>query len=439
VTSASSKQPAPSRRQFIKAAVATSAAAATLSQVSFVHAGGTNVLKIGLIGCGGRGTGAASQALRADQHVKLWALGDAFQNRVDGCLQQLQNDGAIVGKLDVAAERRFAGFNAYQDVINSGVDVVLLATTPHFRPMHLEAAVQAGKHVFCEKPMAVDGPGVRRVLAAAVEARRRRLSLVSGFCWRYYNAMRETVQRIHDGAIGDVQVLHCNYLTQPVWYVNRQPNWTEMEYQMRNWYNFTWLSGDFNVEQHVHSLDKMGWIMQNQYPVRAYGTGGRSVRPPSNGGNIFDHMSVVYEFGNGARCFAMCRQQPNCFSETTDWVVGTRGKANLLGRGTPSYAITGANAWRYPVARLREDTDMYQSEHNELFASIRAGNPINDGEWMAKSTLMAIMGRMACYTGAAITFEQALNSQESLAPAAYRFDAPIPVPAVARPGETRFS
>jgi predicted dehydrogenase len=429
----------PSRRRFLKTAAATSAAAATLAQVPFVHAGESNMLKIGLIGCGGRGTGAASQALRADSHVKLWAAGDAFENRLNGSLQTLRNDGPIASKIDVPPERRFVGFNAYQDVINSGVDVVLLCTTPHFRPIHLDAAVRAGKHVFCEKPMAVDAPGVRRVLASAEEARRRRLSLVSGFCWRYYRAMRETVQRIHDGAVGDLQVLHCNYLTQPVWYVNRQPGWTDMEYQMRNWYNFTWLSGDFNVEQHVHSLDKMGWLMQNQYPVRCYGIGGRSVRPESTGGNIYDHMSVAYEFGNGVRCFAMCRQQPNCHSETTDWVFGTRGKATLLGRGTPSYQITGANAWRYPAARLREDTDMYQQEHNELFASIRAGNPINDGEWMAKSTLMAIMGRMACYTGRALTWEQALSSQETLAPAAYRFDAAPPAQAVARPGETQFS
>jgi predicted dehydrogenase len=208
---------------------------------------------------------------------------------------------------------------------------------------------------------------------------------------------------------------------------------------MRNWYYFTWLSGDFNVEQHVHSLDKMGWLMRNQYPVRAYGLGGRQVRPAENHGHTFDHMSVVYEFANGVRCFAHCRQQPNCFSETTDWIAGTRGKAQLLGRGTPSYAITGATEWRYPPAQIRQATDMYQAEHNELFASIRAGNPINDGEWMAKSTLMAILGRMVCYTGQALTWEQALNSRESLVPSAYRWDADPPPAVVARPGETRFS
>jgi predicted dehydrogenase len=428
----------PSRRQFLTTAAATSAAA-TLAQVPLVHAGSTNVLKVGLVGCGGRGTGAAAQALRADSHVKLWSMGDVFENQLNGCLRSLRNDDGIAEKIDVTPERRFVGFDAYQDVINSGVDVVLLATTPHFRPIHLEAAVRAGKHVFCEKPMAVDAPGVRRVLAAATEARRRRLSLVAGFCWRYYNAMRETVHRIHDGAIGEITALHCNYLTNPVWYRARQPGDTDMRYQIRNWYNFTWLSGDFNVEQHVHSLDKMGWLMQNQYPARCYGTGGRSVRPEATSPQIYDHMAVVYEWANGVRCFAFCRQQPNCFSETTDWIVGTRGKATLLARGAPSYNITGASPWRYPTNRLRSDTSMYQVEHNELFAGIRAGNPINDGEWMAKSTLMAIMGRMACYTGAAITWEQALNSQQSLSPSAYTWDAAPPPATVARPGETRFS
>jgi predicted dehydrogenase len=439
--SSSSDRPAPSRRQFLKsglAATAAATAAATLSQIPAVHAGGSSLLKVGLVGCGGRGSGAASQALRADQNVKLWAMGDAFQNRLDGCLQQLQQDGAIAEKIDVPPERRFVGFDAYQQVINSGVDVVLLATPPGFRPIHLDAAVRAGKHVFCEKPMAVDGPGVRRVLAAADEARRRRLSLVSGFCWRYFPAMRETVRRIHDGAVGDILALHCDYLTSPIWHVNREPSWTEMEYQMRNWYYFTWLSGDFNVEQHVHSLDKMGWVMQNQYPVRCYGLGGRQVRTGPQFGHIFDHMSVVYEFGNGVRCFAFCRQQANCFSETTDLVVGSRGKATLLGpNASTSYHISGANPWRYPASRLRDDPNMYQVEHNELFASIRSGNPINDGEWMAKSTLMAIMGRMACYTGATVTFDQALNSHEDLAPSAYRWDGAPPVPPVARPGETR--
>jgi predicted dehydrogenase len=432
-------KPSASRRSFLKG-TALAGAAATLGQVPLVHAGATSLLKVGLVGCGGRGTGAASQALRADPNVKLWAVGDAFQNKLDACVQRLQQDGPIANKIDVPAERRFVGFDAYQQVINSGVDVMLLCTTPHFRPLHLDASIRAGKHVFCEKPMAVDGPGIRKVLATAEEARRRRLSLVSGFCWRYYPAMRETVRRIHDGAIGDVTMLHCNYLSGPLWHIARTPQMTEMEFQMRNWYYYTWLSGDFNVEQHIHSLDKMGWVMQNQYPVRCYGVGGRQARTGPEFGHIFDHFSVVYEFASGARCIALCRQGIGCYNEVTDYVVGTRGKANLLGPNpNQTYTIAGGNNWRYPPAQLRRDVDMYQSEHNELFAAIRAGNPINDGEWMAKSTLMGIMGRMTCYTGQAITWEQALNSREDLSPTAYRWDAVPPPAQIARPGVTAFS
>ena len=432
--------PPTSRRTFLKTS-AVAATAATLAQTSFVHAAGSGTLKIGLIGCGGRGTGAAAQALNADRDVKLWAVGDAFGDRLETSLATLQRNGAVGSKIDVPPERRFVGFDAYQQVIDSGVDVVLLTAPPGFRPLHLDAAVKANKHVFCEKPMAVDGPGVRKVLATAEEARRRRLGLVAGFCWRYHPGMRETVKRIHDGAVGDLTMLHCNYLTNPVWHRAREEGWTDMQWQMRNWYHFTWLSGDFNVEQHIHSLDKMAWVMKNEYPARCYGLGGRQTRIDPVYGHIFDHMAVVYEWANGARCFAFCRQQPGCFSETTDYVVGTKGKAHLLGRRpTEAYAILGAQEWRYPAAQLRRDTDMYQVEHNELFAGIRNGNVINDGDWMAKSTLMGIMGRMACYTGQMVTWEQALNSQEDLTPPdGYRWDRAPAIPAVARPGVNRIS
>jgi myo-inositol 2-dehydrogenase / D-chiro-inositol 1-dehydrogenase len=429
VTAASSTP----RRTFLK----TTAAAVALGQVPFVHAAGNATLRVALIGCGGRGTGAASQALRADPDVKLVALADAFADRLESCLTRLQGEAQIRDKIDVPRERRFVGFDAFQQALNCGVDVVLLCTPPHFRPQHIEAAVQANKHVFAEKPMAVDGPGVRRVLAAAAEARRRHLSLGSGFCWRYHPAMRETVKRIHDGAIGDVQALHCNYLTGALWHRAREKDWTDMEYQMRNWYYYTWLSGDYNVEQHVHSLDKMGWIMKNEYPVRCYGLGGRQVRTGPEFGHIFDHMAVVYEWTNGARCFAMSRQQIGCYGEVTDHIYGTKGQANLLGRGAQTpYTITGENAWRYPAAQDRRNGDMYQIEHNEQFAGIRSGNPINDGDWMAKSTLMAIMGRIACYTGQVVTAEQALNSPDLTPPDGYRWDRAPAMPAVARPGVT---
>jgi predicted dehydrogenase len=434
------------RRTFLKTTAAISATAALAHVPTFAHADGNNQsLKIGLIGAGGRGTGAAQQAILADRDCKLWAVGDAFEDRVTGCLQQLRQRPNLANKIDVPRERQFVGFDAFTQVINSGVDVVLLCTPPHFRPMHLEAAVRARKHIFCEKPMAVDAPGVRRVAALAAAAREARLSVVAGFCWRHYTPMKETVSRIHDGAIGDITALHTNYLTGALWHRERTAGMSDMEWQMRNWPYFTWLSGDYNVEQHCHSLDKIMWVMRNTPPLRAYGVGGRQTRTGAEFGHIFDHMAVVYEFANNVRCFAFCRQQVGTHGETTDHVIGTRGKANLLGvnqeaRNWPPYSITGENAWRLPAATQRAAIDMYQQEHNELFASIRSGNPINDIDWMHKSTMLAILGRMVCYTGQMITWDQAMNSTESLAPPdGYRWDRAPVIPAVARPGVTRFA
>jgi predicted dehydrogenase len=408
--------------------------ALSLAAVPFVHADGDETLKVGLIGCGGRGTGAAAQALRADRNTTLWAMGDAFHDRLDGSLNSLRR-GDLAARVDVPAERRFVGFDAYRQVIASGVHVVLLCSPPHFRPAHLRAAVQAGKHVFAEKPVAVDGPGVRSVLASAEEARRRRLSIVSGLCYRYHQAMREVIQRVHEGAVGDLAALQTTFNTSTLWHHARQPNWSEMEYQLRNWLYYTWLSGDFNVEQHVHSLDKMAWVMHDQYPARCYGVGGRQVRTGPEFGHIYDHMSVTYEYPNGVKVFSMCRQMAGCPSDVSDTIFGTRGTATLLNRDRrETYRIRGAATFAASAEAGRDD--MYQREHNELFASIRSGRPINNGEYMAKSTLMGIMGRMACYTGQLITWEQALNSTEDLTPARYEW-GPLPVPAVARPGVTR--
>ena len=434
------------RRTFLKAGAAASAAAGLGYVPTFAHAtGGNEVLKIGLIGCGGRGTGAARQALMADPDVKLWAIGDAFRDRGKSCLTSLRLDPAIGARVEVPRERQYVGFDAYNQVINAGVDVVLLCTPPHFRPTHLEAAIRARKHVFCEKPMAVDGPGVRRVMALNNAAQQARLSVVAGFCYRYFEPMRETVRRVHDGAIGDIVALHTNYLTGALWHRPRTAGMTDMEWQMRNWPYFTWLSGDFNVEQHCHSLDKMMWIMRNNPPLRAYGAGGRQTRTGEEFGHIFDHMGVVYEFANNVRCFAFCRQQAHTHGETTDHIIGTRGRANLLGRSErernwPNYSITGDNPWRLAAAAERNATDMYEQEHNELFRSIRNGNPINDIDWMAKSTLMAILGRMVCYTGQMLTWDQALNSTEDLTPPdGYRWDRAPAIPRVAQPGVTPFA
>jgi predicted dehydrogenase len=420
------------RRDFLK----TSAAATTLalSNAPFVHAQGTDTLKIGLIGCGGRGTGAAENALLADPNVKLWAMGDAFRDSLERSATTLRRRPALRDKIDLTAERQFVGFNAYQDVINSGVDVVLLTTPPHFRPIHLRAAVAANKHVFVEKPVAVDGPGCRAILATCEEARRKNLSIVSGLCYRYDPPKREIIRRIHDGAIGQIVALHTTYNTGATGTRReRQPGWSDMEWQMRNWYYFTWLSGDHNVEQHVHSLDKMAWAMgENQYPVRAVGLGGRQVR--TDIGNIFDHHSVVYEFANGVRCHSYCRQQPGCANEVSDFVTGTNGTAVLNGTNQQQHRLF--NLKRAETYRFQGQAgNMYQVEHDEFFASIRNSRPINNGEYMTKSTLMGIMGRMATYTGKTIQWEQALNSREDLTPPRYEWGE-LAIPTVARPGVT---
>jgi predicted dehydrogenase len=421
----------PTRREFLgTSAIATTAA---LAAIPHVHADIKDTLRIGLVGCGGRGTGAASQALRADPKVKLVAMADVFEDRLQKSLADLGKEKDIVAKIDVPQERCFLGFNAYQELLNSGVDVVLLCTPPHFRPLQLKAAVDAGKHIFAEKPVAVDAPGVRSVIATCQEAKKKNLSLVSGLCLRYHDGFRETVKRLHEGAIGEILFVQANDYRSSNWAKKRQPDWTDMQYQMRNWYNFTWLSGDFNVEQHVHFLDVCAWIMKNEYPVRAMGIGGRQVRTLPEHGQIYDHFSIVYEYENGARFISNTRQQPGCKNDMSAFALGSKGQATLNERAG-GLTIRNPSNWVYEGS----DRDMYQIEHDELFASIRSGKPINNGEYMAKSTLLAIMGRMAAYTGQQITWQMAMNSKEDLSPAKYDWNLRLPEPAVAMPGKTKF-
>jgi predicted dehydrogenase len=423
-----------SRRQFLKSSTAAAmtgpfVASHALAQERTVSPGET--LRAGLIGCGGRGTGAAAQALAADSNVKLVALGDAFKDRLQGSLETLKKQENIAKKIDAPEERCFVGFDAYKQVIASGVDVVLLATPPHFRPIHLKAAIEAGKHVFAEKPVAVDAPGVRAVLAACEEARKKKLAVVSGLALRYSFGHRETIQRIHDGALGDIRALQANDFRGPIWVKPRQPGWTDMEYHMHNWYYFTWLSGDFNVEQHVHMLDTCAWIMKDEYPVSAMGLGGRQVRTAPEYGNIYDHHSVIYEYASGVKLHAYCRQQSGGANDISAHVIGAKGTALLNTRGLE---ITTDTKWRYGG----EKNNQSQTEHDELFAGIRNGKPINNGDYMSKTTLMAIMGRMATYTGQKISWDQALNSQEDLSPDRYTWDAAPPKSEVAIPGVTKF-
>ena len=416
---------APSRRTFLTSSTLLAAAPG-------LHAAGDDTLKVGLIGCGGRGTGAALNALAADKNVKLVALADAFEDRLTECLDSLRKKPDVAAKVDVKPEARFVGFDGYKSVIER-CDVVLLCTPPHFRPLHLKAAVDAGKHVFAEKPCAVDAPGVRSVLATCEAAKKKSLSVVSGLCLRYDNAFRECVKRIHGGAIGDVVMVQANDYRGGRWSKPRLPEWSDMTYQMRNWYNFTWLSGDFNVEQHVHFLDVCAWIMKDQYPVRAMGMGGRTVLAGTEYGNIYDHFSVVYEYADGQRFISNTRQQPKTKGDMSAHALGTTGRAMLAERENGMW-IKGKDNWQAG----RPTNQMYQTEHDELFAAIRKGTPINNGEYMAKSTLLAVMGRMAAYTGQQITWEMALNSKEDLTPPGYDWGVKLPDPPVAIPGVTKF-
>jgi predicted dehydrogenase len=416
------------RRGFLKAS-----AAATFLAANAHGAGVDNTIRIGLVGCGGRGTGAASQALRADKDVKLVAMADAFQDRLELSLATLKKDQAIAAKIDVTPERSFTGFDAFKQLL-SQVDVVLLCTPPHFRPLQLKAAIDAGKHVFAEKPVAVDAGGVRSVLETCARAKEKKLSVVSGLCLRYDFGFAEIMKRVHDGAIGDILTLRANDYRGGRWFKERKPDMSEMTYQMRNWYNFTWLSGDFNVEQHVHFLDICSWVMKDQYPVKAIGMGGRQVFTGPEYGNVYDHFSIVYEYANGAQLFANTRQHPKCKSDLSASAVGTRGKATFIEK-TKGKRLKNADG-EYVYAG--EENNIYQTEHDRLFESIRKGTPINNGEYMAKSTMLAIIGRMAAYTGQEITWEKAMNSKEDLTPAKYDWDAKPPEMAIAVPGVTKF-
>jgi predicted dehydrogenase len=422
------------RRSFLKsstAAVVGGSLAATLGAARMAHAAGDDTLKIGLIGCGGRGNGAAANATRADENAKVTAIADVFEDRVQHASQILQRQ--LGEKYAVDDQHMFHGFDGYKQVIDSGVDVVILATPPNFRPAQLRYAIENGKHVFCEKPVAVDGPGVRHVLETTEMAKQKDLSIVSGLCWRYDYGVRETMKRIQDGAIGDITGIQENYLTGTLWHRGRQPEWSEMEYQLRNWLYFTWLSGDHIVEQFIHSLDKAMWLMGDEPPVSCIGLGGRQVRVEEQWGHIYDHFAVCYDWPAGVKTFAYTRQMRNCKNDVDDYVQGTKGRALLLGTGNRPRIVNDQGEWRY----TGPSPSMYDVEHQELFAGIRKGEHINDGVFMTHSTLLAIMGRMACYTGQEITWDAALNSQEDLQPEKLEW-GDVKIPEVAMPGITKF-
>ncbi len=433
----SSLSPSPSnRRDFLKTSAAVGGVLA--SELSFPTvsrgAGPSDKLRIGLVGCGGRGTGAASQALKADSNVQLVAMGDVFPEAVERSLKNLSTQVAAE-KINVKPELRFSGLDAYQKVIDN-VDLVVLATPPGFRPFHLRAAVEAGKHIFTEKPMATDGPGVRSVIESVKIAKAKKLAMVAGFCWRYDLAKRAVFGKMLDGSIGDLRAVYGTYLTGPVKPMpkadTRPAGMTDLEWMVRNWYNFTWLSGDGLVEQAIHTVDWMMWAMGDKPPVKCTATGGRQI--PAHGGNIYDHIAVNYEWEKGVRGFIAQRQITGCYGENSFYALGTKGNA-YISRGAYTTDLNGERNWKYEGPT----PDMYQVEHDELFASIRAGNPINNGDRMVTSTMAGIMGRMAGYTGQEITWDMAMNSKEVLVPDIKNWDTKWEVPGIALPGRTRYS
>ncbi|MDA0294770.1 MAG: Gfo/Idh/MocA family oxidoreductase [Planctomycetota bacterium] len=425
------------RRDFVKvaAAVGATSSIAGLAMPVWGATPAGDRLKVGLVGCGGRGTGAANQAINADPGVMLWAMGDVYEDRLKNSYNGLKNEHGT--RVMVDQERQFVGFDAIDKVLESGVDVVILATPPGFRPDHLEKAVTAKKHVFCEKPMATDMPGLRRVMETAKKAKSQGTQLMSGFCWRYSMPERAMYGEINDGALGEIESIHSTYHTGPLGTLARTPEMTDMDFQLRNWQHQNWLSGDIIAEQAVHSIDKMNWAMGNKPPVNATALAGRGLREGPERGDIFDHFAVIYEWDNGARGFLTCRQVANCSNDNTDWIAGSKGIGYVNGwapRQSNLKFNDGATTFRFKG----ETPNMYQTEHNELFKAIRDGELVNDGDWMTQSVAMALLGREAGYSGRTITWEEIMNSQNEIVPADPKF-GPRPPIVIPQPGVYKFS
>ncbi len=385
-------------------------------------------LRVGVIGCGGRGTGAAGDCIKSSPGVKIVAMGDLFQDRVEGSLDRLSTNDELKANVDVPKDRVFWGFDNYKKVIDSDVDMVIMASPPGFRPEHVRYAVEKGKHVFMEKPVAVDAPGVRMILEAGELAKQKNLGIVTGTIKRHSANYIETIKRIHDGEIGKILAAQCYFNTSELWNHGRQPEWSDMEWQCRNWLYFTWLSGDHIVEQHIHNLDVINWALQ-AHPVKCVALGGRQKRTDPAYGSIFDHFTVDYEYPDGVRVMSMCRQQDGTTSNVSERVVGTKGYANCAG----SIGFKNKQLWKYEGP----NPGPYVQEHTDLITSIRAGKPLNEAQQIAESSLTAIMARMSAYTGQEITWDQAMNSKENLMVDKLEL-GPLPVAPVAVPGKTPF-
>ena len=427
-----SSHPTHSRREFIHTGAA-SVAAMSLSFPSVLRAAPDNRrIKIGLIGCGGRGSGALLNALNADPDTELWAMGDAFPEAIERAHAGLTSKyQATPDRINAPTERRFVGLDAYQKVLDSGIDFVILATPGGFRPMMLRAAVEAGKHIFCEKPMAVDPVGVLSVLESAKIAKAKNLAIRSGFCMRFEPAYVEAMNRVRGGDIGDIVAIYSTRMGGRLsrFSGERIAGQSDLEWQLRNWHHFSWLSGDLILEISAHSVDKIAWAMMDEPPVKCVGTGAYHQQKI---GDIWDQHDVTYEWSNGVVAVLKSRYENNCHNEGRDLIIGTKGRCELSDAAGYSAMITGANPWKYTGPKK----SMHQIEHDTLFAEIRAGQNPNDGEIMAQSTLMAVMGRMSAYTGKALTWEKAVNSKLDTMPKHLSWDMKLETPGPASPGST---
>ncbi|HUT92450.1 MAG TPA: Gfo/Idh/MocA family oxidoreductase [Thermoguttaceae bacterium] len=422
-----------SRRRFL-ATSAAGAAIGTLALARGAHAAGSDRIKVGVIGCGGRGSGAAVNAMNAGEDVQVVALADVFDDKVQASRKNLQT-----AKPDQAAiddDHCFAGFDAGEKVIASGVDVVLIACASKFHPTYMKAAVDAGKHVFLEKPHAIDPPGIHVVQEACDVAEKKKLSVVSGLCWRYDAGVQETMKRVLDGAIGEIVAIQETYMRAPYRLIEPQPGQSELESQFRNWYHFRWLSGDDVPQSLLHSMDKGQWALREMTPLKAFGSGGRSSSFGPVFGDVFDHGAIVYEYENGVRMYANVRAQTACYSEVTDTILGTKGRAYLPTKNR----IEGETEWKYDGPK----SNMYDAEHKVLFDAIRSGEPVNNGPYMVHSTMVAILGQMVCYTGKQMTWDEVMSSTWQAGPETCSWDMdppvkpdadgtyPVPVPGVTK-------
>ncbi len=392
------------RRDFLKASAAGAAALGTLSIARGAHAAGEETIKIGMIGCVGRCSGAADESLKAGPYVKLVAMCDIFSDRLQAARNNLKAGHPKQVAVDDA--HQFVGFDGYQKVIDS-VDVVLIACASKFHPMYAEAGIRSGKHVFVEKPHGIDPVGVRRMQAACDLAKQKNLSLLSGLQSRFHAGYRETVQRIHDGAIGDVVAAQSMFLRAPYQVVGRKAHYSETEYQFSNWYHFRWLSGDDVTQSLVHNVDRISWILKEEMPAWCFGLGGRASSFGEVYGDMFDHHTAVYEYASGARLYALCRTEAGCYDNSSDIVMGTKGKCYL-----GDCRIEGEAKWRFSGRH----NNPYDAEQKALIESVRNGQPINSGYHMANSTMIGVLGQVACYSGKPIRWDEIAKSAFQFGP-----------------------